>query len=627
MKRSLLLILLILVLLAGCAMKKPEQTQPSTTQATTEPPAATTAPSLLDSDNAIVKATNGALLALSLEEGECYFTFMGEKPLLFYYEGDAATRLIRLETDGYTPELTLEIPGTVCPGSVGFRATAKNLGYYSETENAVVVLDAMFREVTWTAMPEELKKPPLISLDMECAWYADGTELRVIDLDTGISRILRQRDCAYISLERTVFNDQILVCIVCLEDGTLITEFISAESGETLGSDKGFVGLNSWEDRYFLFREEASIQEYLFGTGEEAIGSFFPHEDTMVLHPVMELNAVVGISWEEGKSRLLRLYDLESGKMVSSVRVPDMGTIQEITGDPAGRYIWFFGVNSAQEMGLYRWDTEATPQRDETIYTAPRYTQKNPDIQGLAQCRERADALEEAYGIRLHLQEDIPAAENYTFDFEFQPRAYHLAMDQLEVLLAQFPEDFFRTLGNVSEDGKVHIGLVRDLQSRTGNAVPNAAGIQYWQDSNTCMTLKITTSMSNAFYHQLALVMDTFILNEALAYDDWSKLNPKGFQYDGNYSAYLTREDLSLAEGENRVFLDAFSMTYPKEDRAAVFAAAMDPYAADAFDAPVLQQKLIQVCKGIRDAFGLKKDSRSFPWEQYLEKSLAYTKK
>jgi hypothetical protein len=39
-----------------------------------------------------------------------------------------------------------------------------------------------------------------------------------------------------------------------------------------------------------------------------------------------------------------------------------------------------------------------------------------------------------------------------------------------------------------------------------------------------------------------------------------------------------------------------------------------------------MQEKLMQVCIGLREAFGLKKSTETFLWEQYLKESLAYGK-
>lgn len=627
MKRCLMFILAVILLLSGCTWDSPEQTQPSTTlpPVETQPPA--TAPSLLDPENSASVKTDGALAAIRLEGGECDFAFMGDKLLLFYNDGLRPTRLCRLEMENYSVESSLELAGTVYPGAAGFRATGKNLGYYAESENAVIILDAMLREVSRTVMPEDMAALPLIGSDMQTVWYVAGTELRVMDLDTGIARPLRQRDCQWISLQQILFDDSVLVCGIGLADGTYTTEFISAETGETLGSDPSFARLEAWKDSYFLERMEGVIQEYLFGVNGESVRAFVPRKETLEMSSVLELNGIVGLSWDEGTGTRLRLYDLESGRGISSVRTPGLTYHRSFTGDPSGRYIWFLAADESNTLSLYRWDTEATRREDETVYTMDRYTLENPDADGLSQCRARADALEAEYGIRLHLQEDVLPVEDYAYTYEFHPGNFNIALEQLESVLSQFPEDFFRKLGSISEDGKVHIGLVRNLEGRTTNSIPDATGVQYWHEGNVWMTLKISTFLSGAFCHELAHVMDTYILNESLEYDDWESLNPRGFRYDGNYSDYLYREDLGLTFGEDRAFLNAYSMTYPKEDRAELFAAAMDPYAGDIFDAPILQEKLIRICKGIRDAFGLKKDSRTFPWEQYLEESLAYVKK
>ena len=627
MKRCLLLILAVLLLLVGCTGDKPEQTQPPVTTKPAETQVLPTVPNLRDAENPAESRTDGALMAFRLPDADADLAFMGEQLLLFCNDGQANTRMLRLEAGTYGLEHDFTLEGIVYPGPLGFRATAGNLAYYSEPENAVILLDAMLREVSRAPMPEDMETLPLISADMQHVWYVAGTQLRVMDLESSISRPLRQRDCQWLSLRQSLFDDRVLVCDVGLMDGSSTTEFLSSETGETLGADSGFGMLAHFEESFFLERSEGVSTEYLYGKEGETVRVFLPREDTTELACTLALKGVVGLSWDAGTGTRLRLYDLESGGSVSSVPAPGLTNLRELTGDAAGRYIWFLADDESGSTGLYRWDTEATRKQDDAVYTAERFTRENPDTEGLVRCRAIADRLEETYGIRLHLQEDVPPVADYSYGYEFHPANFEVALEQLEETLSQFPEDFFRTLGSVSDDGKVHIGLVRSLTGKTGNAIPGATGVQYWYEGNVCMTLKISTSLSGAMYHELSHVMDTFILNEALDYDDWDDVNPRGFRYDGNYTDYLTREDLSLTEGENRAFLNSYSMSYPKEDRAEIFAAAMDPDAGYLFTSPILQEKLIRICKGIRDAFGLKKDTRAFPWEQHLEKSLAYVKK
>ena len=64
-------------------------------------------------------------------------------------------------------------------------------------------------------------------------------------------------------------------------------------------------------------------------------------------------------------------------------------------------------------------------------------------------------------------------------------------------------------------------------------------------------------------------------------------------------------------------------MSFPKEDRARIFEYALLPGNREVFTPERMQSKLLAVCTGIREAYGLKNDSRIFPWEQYLKNPLA----
>ena len=65
-----------------------------------------------------------------------------------------------------------------------------------------------------------------------------------------------------------------------------------------------------------------------------------------------------------------------------------------------------------------------------------------------------------------------------------------------------------------------------------------------------------------------------------------------------------------------------YSMSFPKEDRARIMEYAMMPGNEAYFKSSTMQSKLKTVCKGIREAFGLKKYAEPLPWEQYLKKPL-----
>ena len=121
--------------------------------------------------------------------------------------------------------------------------------------------------------------------------------------------------------------------------------------------------------------------------------------------------------------------------------------------------------------------------------------------------------------------------------------------------------------------------------------------------------------------------METHILNESIAFDQWNALNPSGFEYDYDYQANAQRDAGVYLRGENKAFIDTYSMSFPKEDRARIMEYAMLPGNQELFRSEILQKKLLTLCQGIREAYGLKKSEEVFVWEQYLEKSLAYNSK
>ena len=94
-----------------------------------------------------------------------------------------------------------------------------------------------------------------------------------------------------------------------------------------------------------------------------------------------------------------------------------------------------------------------------------------------------------------------------------------------------------------------------------------------------------------------------------------------------NETDHLYRQDDPMLSGDKRAFADSFSMSYPIEDRAAVFRYAMSDGGAEVFASKTMQQKLETLCKAIRNACGWKKSEETFLWEQYLEQSIAYKPK
>ena len=131
-----------------------------------------------------------------------------------------------------------------------------------------------------------------------------------------------------------------------------------------------------------------------------------------------------------------------------------------------------------------------------------------------------------------------------------------------------------------------------------------------------------TTLVMQALFHELFHLMETHILVGSTALDRWNELNPADFTYTFGKGDPAVKE--SYFSPGTRSFVDTYSMTYPREDRARVWENALLPGNRDLFRSDPMQAKLTALCKGVREAYKLTKSEEPFLWEQYLSVPLAY---
>jgi hypothetical protein len=122
------------------------------------------------------------------------------------------------------------------------------------------------------------------------------------------------------------------------------------------------------------------------------------------------------------------------------------------------------------------------------------------------------------------------------------------------------------------------------------------------------------------FLWGLGWAVDSRVLGNSRDYDFWNDLNPDGFDYTYDYTLNSYRQDAdTYAHG----FVNLDAMSFPSEDRASIFTAAIQPGNDQLFAGEILQKKLTLLCEAIREAYNLDNSVEIFPWEQYLEKPLA----
>lgn len=608
MKR-LLLLMLCLVLLCGCTREAP--TEPTTTAPQGSTPAPTVSGLYLPD---VVLDDRGAVRCYRLDEPVAQLAPMGDDLLVVTTSEGGQLRLrILFGTGGAVRrEKLLEIGAGI---TGGFQANANGVCYYNALEHTLVTLDPELTELSRVRLPEQMVAEPVVSPDLTTVYYCTASEIRALSLETGVSRLLKQQNCQWQRLLGLAQGGQMLISYENV-DGQEQTGFISTQDGRTLGTDTSLEIFQGGAQTYFLRRKDGTVTEYLCGSYTGEPKAFSLPGENRYFHYCDAINSVVAVQvWQSAV--ILENYQLETGLLTSKITMMGVDSIFCVSAGKNG--VWFV-AGQGQDAVLCCWDLSASAQTGSISCIATRYTAQAPDTQGLARCQQKADELGRRFGVRITVTPGaLRQPQDYELTGEHQVVALEQGLAQLEKALARFPEDFFRRTAQDTDSQVLEISLVRDISG-------DASGLQYWLQADALIALELGGSVEQNFYHEICHVLDSFIYANTRDLDAWDQYNPQDFRYDNSYELYKTHDNAYL-EGEDRAFIDAYSRTYPKEDRARILEYAMMPGNEDCFAAPTMQKKLRLLCVSIRSAFDWQKDTRSFPWEQYLEEPLAYKKR
>ncbi len=603
MKR-LLLIVMCLVLLCGCQDDKPAKTTLETTPAVIQP-------QYLPQGS--VKQDNG-LRSYAISQPVEGLLPMGEDLIMVSTTPAGNLQLCVLRGGEPAAYVRRELEQGVSIADC-IRTTESGMAYFCGADNSVVILDSYLQEATRIQLPQDNQGRPGISGDFSRIYYTSADQIRVLELKTGVSRLLKQHICQSQHVLGLADGDALLVCSVTVDDHSS-TVFIDTGDGRTLGEYDEHVNFVDAAAHYYLQRWDGTVMEHVFGDYEGSAHNFVLEQQGKNFSYVSANHTMV-VSEKAQEGVWLDAYDLATGKHTARVAVSGAKSAADFVAN--GQGIWFV-AETEQGLSLCCWDPSATALTDTALYTTPHYTAQSPNREGLAALQARADALGGQYGVKIVVTpEDVSQPKDYALTTEHQIKALEAGMAVLEKTLPRFPEGFFAKIVEDTGNEVLTISLVRSISG-------DKMSLQYWMGSDAHIALAVGADMEQLFYHELSHVLDAFIFANSRDLDVWDKLNPEGFVYDYSYDVYKSHGTEYL-EGKGQAFVDTFSRTYPKEDRARVFEYAMMPDKEASFDSEIMQKKLHLLSFSIRDAFDWKRDERAFPWEYYLEEPLAYTKK
>lgn len=623
--KKIILTLLCLLLLTGCGTEPPPPTEATSppTEATEATAAPTEPESLYDPASELEQRTGGAVTVypLNLSASTDIVPF-GDDLLLF-----AGNELIRLDGSRVSVKARTTLDIQILPTDPAVRVSEKGVTYFDALTNDLVFLDGSLKEVSRMALPEGLTGYPALSRDRKNLYYFTAEGLRALNMESRIDRLVTQMAFPYQNLIGLHCGDTIAACSITDEAGVCATVFLDVKTGALLHRTNAYLRLVTLDERYYAEVTDGQYLEKLTGTGtSEPRALYWPELQTRVF-PALECGGILTVS-PEGQ---LDFFNCTDGSRPYSIKLPEALSILEVYADPLRSCIWFLAYSESYGCDtLCCWNYCANSTSDETAYLGSRRTAQNPDTQGLADCAALAAQIGEKHRVQILTWLDAAdgAPDGYTLESEYQVEVIMDALHRLDAALSNYPKGFLRKAVSEMGDGVLRIGLLRSIRGDRSAGTPEApGGVQYWDEAmNAHIRLQINVNMEQNLHHELFHVIESRIFSNSLAFDDWDKLNPEGFEYSYNYLDYESRQQDVFYDGELRAFIDAYATTFPKEDRAKVMEYAMMPDSAAYFDSPIMQSKLRAVCLGIREAYALKKTDDTLLWEQYLSEPLKFKK-
>ncbi len=248
----------------------------------------------------------------------------------------------------------------------------------------------------------------------------------------------------------------------------------------------------------------------------------------------------------------------------------------------------------------------------------------------LAQANEKADALEELYGISIYIGPEVPdMIDCFSIEQRTDADAIISALDDLEAVLSCYPQNFFKQLC-YGENRGIRIYLSGTICGVSEGVLEDPSGFVNEINSYMVMVLDIDWSWNwdYTINHEFSHMIDrrlSFRLNyveDALFSEEaWEALNPGDCEYLNSYEGY---SDYTVYDQYPEYFIDSYGLTYATEDRAELFGTAMSDYlnsfGEDRYffaDTPTAE-KYEFYCDCIRDGFDTTGWEDVTPWEAVL---------
>ncbi len=467
-----------------------------------------------------------------------------------------------------------------------------------------------------------------VSPDMTKAYSITKEEgIHVTDLATG---------------EVTVLAENVIRMLESGRCGDLVS--FSGTDRDTLMAVRGVVDLTTGEvtmlpfagafsnascsEDVWLASHMGEDEDYYIGKADRPY-RFTPEGQYATVRMLSEPARLLAASYDANGSAEMTLYGLDGSFLSRCMFEGVILTSSPVWSQADGGYYCAVINHEDGSARLLFWDL-SVPVAGESLQLEPVYETELAAGTAVSQeLYDRAARLSEQYGITIRIADQIATEHSdFTAAVEADERYVSSGLDSVESVLSSLPQGFMRQLlyGNQIEI-EFHLAgaLAKTDLPEVVSGFTSFAGFVEAKEGKAVLVVDITRagSIEQTIYHEIVHLIDnklTFDANlreDALYSEDvWSTLNPEGFVYADTTSempmSYFT-------DGYENWFVDLYSRTFAREDRARILEYAMVGSDWTFSSAPKRLAKLEYLCACIRDAF----DTSGWPEQTIWEATLA----
>ena len=406
---------------------------------------------------------------------------------------------------------------------------------------------------------------------------------------------------------------------------------MSNGTAEKIPFEGAFYGVESC-DGVWLVKVMGEENTYYLGKTDRP-KAFQPNGENAIVKLITGPLRLMSTTYDKDGIATMTIYSLD-GKYLSQCTLPkEVAAVENkpIWSEADGGY-FFTAIDPTGKDMLLFWDISVPTTGEDLTLTSAYEESDVTDSTVSKELLDRAAAIGKTYGVKIFLGDQTEDSYGeYNVAHEMNETYNKAGLDALENALAQYPDGFMRQL-LYGDQKQLEFHLtgsmtLKEFPQGNVNGFTSYIGFAQAAEGKSIIVVDITMagSIEQTLHHEIMHIIDNKLTFDANITTDafysekgWNSLNPDGFSYVED--KFHLPEDI-YSDGYQSYFIDIYSRTNAKEDRARIMEYAMIDADWAFASSPGRLAKLEYICQSIRDAFHTEGWPKQTVWEKTLDRS------